>query len=834
MDAWQKGGTFEGKTVTDDQVLAYWAARLAQLSPTDPLYDAYKQTHDQIDYNINESKQGLLYAQGKITDAQMAQFYINWSQKVPKDSDFWRQLQTDAAKFMQSAKARGRAGAASASSSAYSSSQNATYTDQVALGDTLTSILTDLARNYSSPPIIGQEQDLTDFLLDGQNDPGRMDQLIKDINGAMKTNPDAWSGVVAAIRAADPTWDGSLTPEYWSAAVKAQAQGWATMAAAATKAGFTTEANKYTKNAAAAGKVGVTVASLPVAAAYSLARERFDAVWKAPGVTDKDKSNAAAAFAKDIDGLVGLPGLSLFQANSLRADAAALRGDTTATGAPSFYENYLGNQGVKLGSTGASGEQTGENAKFAKAVSEQSYWQSQYDANPGAYTWAHYTTDSQGNRVFDASGAGPIGIVSEYSATADPQLTTTVPVATATGGVILMRTNVTNVVVTDALGNETTVGQAIATSSGGVTTTIYSITHSDGTTAWTGVWPYSDQVTRTVEKDGTIKLTWNATGNQQDQANELAIKYDQSMIASDFADNKPPPPDGKTWKHTDAKGVTTTITWTGGHFTTETSDKPNGITTPPVAYEPDRTTLGVSGGVLETSRLVAGPNSRTDFATPIMAQLASTRAFGDTAVSAWQSPAFQATLQAQEQVAARDASGNVDPAKLQQLAAIDAATVRQLAGSSSADFGPNTAAPAWVRGYIASERSRAISDSYNPNLTAANKADSRSEGHRPGGSIKLPTAPFVPSMGTDFPQGKLADDGGLISPSHVALSQPPPVARDTDRQFSPTPIVIPTSTVTPPPPPLSGVSSKVAGYVPPPSYVPPPVSGGGGSGSKAL
>ena len=56
MSAWQKGGTFEGKPVTDEMVLAHWKERMRHVSKDDPLYDQYSETVDQLHYSIAESK----------------------------------------------------------------------------------------------------------------------------------------------------------------------------------------------------------------------------------------------------------------------------------------------------------------------------------------------------------------------------------------------------------------------------------------------------------------------------------------------------------------------------------------------------------------------------------------------------------------------------------------------------------------------------------------------------------------------------------------------------------------------------------------------------------
>src|SRR4051812_18042617 len=72
MDAWQKGGLFEGKKATDEFVLNYWKQRAGSVSKDDPLYDTYHNAQTELDYSIHESKVRTLYAQGKMSDSQTA------------------------------------------------------------------------------------------------------------------------------------------------------------------------------------------------------------------------------------------------------------------------------------------------------------------------------------------------------------------------------------------------------------------------------------------------------------------------------------------------------------------------------------------------------------------------------------------------------------------------------------------------------------------------------------------------------------------------------------------------------------------------------------------
>src|ERR1035437_7381270 len=125
MDAWKNGGTFNGKPVTDQVVLAYWQDRLAHIPKTDPEYTTDANLIQQTTYTIAESKIHVLYQQKKVTDGQLAQFYLNWEKKVPANSEFARTLAVAAAKFVASARAGSAASGKAAAAAAYVASQNA-------------------------------------------------------------------------------------------------------------------------------------------------------------------------------------------------------------------------------------------------------------------------------------------------------------------------------------------------------------------------------------------------------------------------------------------------------------------------------------------------------------------------------------------------------------------------------------------------------------------------------------------------------------------------------------------------------------------------------------
>ena len=110
LQAWEEGGLYKGKKVTDKMLLDHFKMRRDSMSPTDPLWDKWNTTVQNYEFAIEESKMSLKYAEGKIDDSTMAGFYRTWARKLPVDSEAYRNLMRSAAQFADAAAARGRGG----------------------------------------------------------------------------------------------------------------------------------------------------------------------------------------------------------------------------------------------------------------------------------------------------------------------------------------------------------------------------------------------------------------------------------------------------------------------------------------------------------------------------------------------------------------------------------------------------------------------------------------------------------------------------------------------------------------------------------------------------
>jgi hypothetical protein len=186
MDAWAKGGTFEGKKATDEVVMKFWKDKVKGVSKDDPLHDTYKNASTQLEYTIAESKMTASYATKGKTDAQMVAFYLNWAKKVPKNSEFWRSLQRDAGQYMRTARSTAKASNRQAIEARYQRQQAATRQELEAGGEYMIETLRQLAQSGYADGGISQvisgaagESDawFTDF-QSGERDPDTMQRLI--------------------------------------------------------------------------------------------------------------------------------------------------------------------------------------------------------------------------------------------------------------------------------------------------------------------------------------------------------------------------------------------------------------------------------------------------------------------------------------------------------------------------------------------------------------------------------------------------------------------------------------------------------------------------------
>lgn len=294
VDAWQKGGLFEGKPATDEVLLDHWKHRLDGISKDDPMYDTYQNAYVQADYSIHESKQSVLYSQGKINDAQMASFYLTWAKKVPVNSEFYRVLQRDAAQFMQASKNRGRANTGKAKEDAYNRQQDGLHKKNEAAGEFMVDTLRAMAQRGDADTGIvgliagpGSGSDLTDF---DATDPEQMLRLLNEItpsdgsgrpgdstftptnrvlyHDSITGEPVTGASIAEKMKSLDPRFNGTLDLNYVKGLISTQLDGIQQRIDLATKTGHISDANALRKSQEYVATVGRQVNAWPVEQDY--------------------------------------------------------------------------------------------------------------------------------------------------------------------------------------------------------------------------------------------------------------------------------------------------------------------------------------------------------------------------------------------------------------------------------------------------------------------------------------------------------------------------------------------------------------------------------------
>lgn len=374
MDAWRSGGTFEGKQATDEMVLAYWKERREGLDKGDPTYEQASNQVLQLTYAIEQSKQDLLHLQGRISDAQYAQFFIRWSRKVPKNSEFYRVLQKDAAQLIESSKAQSRASAEAAKAEAFNKFVEGTTARDIAIGDAMTKALDALSKET------------------GLSITGNGAELLALLTKEVEANPNEYRALIDTINKGDPNWNGQFTEGYFSARIDAAVKGYDLIADRAQKQGYVSAYANATQGMSNMSQWGQNINVWPVAQTYSTAENALLRVWGDPNASQMDKIEAASRTAAAYESLANTPGVDAGTRTMLLADAARLRGED-AGDAPSFGTSMLGRPGVS--------------PEMAMQVGAWVQTKAQMDANPLA--WAYGPVDASGN--YDATGKGAFGMV---------------------------------------------------------------------------------------------------------------------------------------------------------------------------------------------------------------------------------------------------------------------------------------------------------------------------------------------------------------------------------------------------------------------------------------
>jgi hypothetical protein len=302
-DAWKNGGQFEGKKVTDTSFLNHWQDRLKGVSADDPMHDYYQNLIHTYTFDIAESKMGLKYARSDVSDGEMAQFYTKWANKLPQDSEAYRHLMTQAAKFKAASTARGHASSAQAASLRYSNAQHDTYNKNEAPFDVATGLIARYAEQAGyldsedlKQPDYGWSK-LTNAT--GENDPANFSALLTDL----VNDPTISKFITTEIKKYDPTFSGNFNESTLTTLGNNARNGAAVRLNRAQKAGAkgdATDARKAMDRYSLAATI--TAVSLGRSGHESFVsqnehyRAQMDAVIDQPGASPMEKQTAIRAY----------------------------------------------------------------------------------------------------------------------------------------------------------------------------------------------------------------------------------------------------------------------------------------------------------------------------------------------------------------------------------------------------------------------------------------------------------------------------------------------------------------------------------------------------------
>lgn len=629
-DAWQNGGMFEGKPVTDKMLLEHWKGRLKNVAKDDPLYDTYNNTVMQLDYTIASSKASTAYAQGKLSDRGMANFYLNWAKKVPKNSEFYRVLQRDAAQFMRAANRGGGGGgggrsSAQAKEDSYQSFMKNTEKKYEAAGQYLTETLRNMAKGAA---IIDLGDNAGSYLTAfDPSDPQVMLDLMDTINGkttlvgsavvgsevALYTDPLTGKKVTGAdvrkqLKALDPNFSGVVNIEYFKGTLTRQLEGQGIRLQEAKRTGHQQDANSLES------WQGYTIDTLrqsnawPVAESYNHYRQKFLSTWQDPLATPDAKMKAWTDYSGKLTGLAG----EELDDNTRTRLLAEANGDGSVD---SLAENFSGlNSGNHTTTTG------GFSGDIAETMYDvQRYSAMQQNVAAGRAFWTTGATNAQG--VFEPKAGGKeIGAATLADITAVSPVEPKLMFVPQGDGVPPLSVVVTGVNITAKARNAdgeaiqimpgsggNTVGSAYDVSVGGVSTRVYAF-QSGGKTYYTTDKPWADGIPMR-DTGGGVELDLSPLVQNVDRT-QLGFGSDGPMAL-------------------DAKGK--------------------------VVINPSSLTY-----MSDEIRAAAGIDPETDFFSPTLAALSSS-IDGQLALGRmYQDPRFRAQLDAEAQQAATNEDGSID------------------------------------------------------------------------------------------------------------------------------------------------------------------------------
>lgn len=321
VDAWKNGGKVDGKTVSDERLLAHFRKRRDALAKDDPLYTQWDERITQYSFAIDESKMRVKWDNKTISEAGMAAFYQGWLKKTPKGSEFYRTLQSSYGQWHNAAISRGGGGAA-AKAKAHDAWALKLYNDKVRPASTFTSWLTTIAKAFN---IIPNTPNST--LASGELSSGQTQQLLDLVSTGRALTPEQQSlvdAVTAGMKKIDPNfkWDAGYIARMYDTAndgtnllirrarTKTEANGWA----------GAQHANTIASN---------RLQDLPLIHDYKAARDLYETEMAASAGDPAAQQRATAKYAASLNLIYGKATRGVKKGGEVDTFASGLAGEIT-------------------------------------------------------------------------------------------------------------------------------------------------------------------------------------------------------------------------------------------------------------------------------------------------------------------------------------------------------------------------------------------------------------------------------------------------------------------------------------------------------------------------
>lgn len=547
MDAWQKGGIVGGVEVTDEMVLKHWRQRLVDISEDDPLYDTYSNSVLQLEYSIAQSKMTAQYAlivePSSGDNMKMANFFLNWAKKVPKNSEFYRVLQRDAGQYLRAAKQKKVTQERDRSAEIYRAQMTALEKKNERTGQTALRVITMLAQqgtvigenplgnirdianrsNLGTIQIGGVEQllgllgtvmnDAEGVMVGGQyvqtQKGGASAQVLyTDENGQQVTG----QSLVAQFKALDPTFSGNFNLAYVQGAIVSARDGIKQRIALAEKNGYIAEASSLSLEMAKLTEFGRQVDAYPVASEYNELREQMAAAVSSNALLPDAKVARIEALRAEMGKLAADPRIAedTRMQTQLRAEAEG------KVGVPTLGEDL---DGDAIGYA----DNIKENDIVNRELELFKQQKDAVDAGQMVYTQGVYMDDPiTGKRKFVAQTNGPmVGAALMSDINNLPGAGKPVPVMVPNGdggGATPMyvvpapiQVSAKNPDGTPMSGtNANPAGSFISYMVNGKPVTLYSITRN-GTAQWTTDPPWDASMVKTSQNNGVMTVELQST-----------------------------------------------------------------------------------------------------------------------------------------------------------------------------------------------------------------------------------------------------------------------------------------------------------------------------------